>query len=108
MNTNTQRLLALATVSLLISGTVYAAEPQTAGSAKTEPAAASTNVPPHNHMRDAKGVGTGKKHGAAAQNDASAPAATGTSDQTSDTNKPAKPKKSGVKPHSHPRDAKGA
>lgn len=68
-----------------------------------------TTVTPHNHMRDAKGMGTGDMHGQQRHDDGpSAETGKDASTKSNEAENQEKQAKKGVKPHNHPRDAKGA
>lgn len=109
MKNTSQRLLTLVATAMLISGAAMAAEPPTAASADSAPATAKPAMKPHNHMRDAKGMGMGDKHGASAAAKASgAESPKDESEKPGDAGKPEPHDKTGVKPHNHPRDAKAA
>lgn len=104
-----QRLLTLAATVMLISGAAFAAEPTTPTGAESASTPAKPAMKPHNHMRDAKGMGMGGKHGAsAAAKASSAESPKDDSEKPGDAGKQEPHDKTGVKPHNHPRDAKAA
>ena len=95
--------------AMLISGAVFAADPPATASTENASTPAKTTVTPHNHMRDAKGMGTGDMHGSSATTTApSAETGKDASTKSNEAENQEKQVKKGVKPHNHPRDAKGA
>jgi hypothetical protein len=108
MKKTNQRLLTLAAAAMLLSGTAYAAEPQAARSEESTSASAKHAVKPHNHMRDAKGMGIGDMHTSATKKASSAETEKDAAGKPAEAAKQEEHKKKGVKPHNHPRDAKGA
>ncbi|KQX01368.1 hypothetical protein ASC94_01665 [Massilia sp. Root418] len=108
MKTTNQRLFSLAATAMLVSFGASAVEQPAAAGAETASASTKPHAKPHNHMRDAKVIGTGETHTGATAKGSGAEPAKDASDKPAQAGKQEAHEKKGVKPHSHPRDAKGA